>query len=321
MSIDELAAPGSTCRPARPRRVARGRWVVLAVLSVSVVATLVSATYAAASSGARLSAGPATTGLVDPGVSGEAASVPPPDRRDDLPISTGRARPLVVLYGDSLAWEARDHFVWALAAAGADVQARTMGGTAICDFLPAMHEDAGALRPDAVVVEFSGNALTPCIRGNGALYGREEHLEAYRADARSVLSIFPSARVYFAGAPMAATAREQRAFHGGAFNDLYREVAASDPDARYVDAGAAVLDHGRWTRTLPCLPEEPCTGGIDALGRSVNVVRASDGAHLCPAAALAVDRGVTSRCTVWSSGAYRYGTAMAAAVIADLPGR
>ena len=51
---------------------------------------------------------------------------------------------------------------------------------------------------------------------------------------------------------------------------------------RYVDAGAAVLDEGRWTETLSCLPSEPCVGGTDPLGRAVNVVRAPDGVHFCP---------------------------------------
>ncbi|HVM67739.1 MAG TPA: hypothetical protein VMU14_22890 [Acidimicrobiales bacterium] len=74
---------------------------------------------------------------------------------------------------------------------------------------------------------------------------------------------------------------------------------------------------GRWTETLPCLPGEPCTGGRDANGTPVNVVRAPDGAHFCPGAPAAV-RGVTAGCPVWSSGSWRFGNAMAAPVIAEL---
>jgi len=48
------------------------------------------------------------------------------------------------------------------------------------------------------------------------------------------------------------------------------------------------------------------------------VVRAPDGAHFCPIGAAARE-GVVDPCAVWSSGAYRYGSAMAGAVVADLP--
>ena len=64
---------------------------------------------------------------------------------------------------------------------------------------------------------------------------------------------------------------------------MYAAVAAEHPAvAHFVDAGAAVLDHGRWTDRLPCLPVEPCEGGTDAAGRHVNVVRSPDGTHFCP---------------------------------------
>ena len=45
--------------------------------------------------------------------------------------------------------------------------------------------------------------------------------------------------------------------------------------------------------------------------------RAPDGAHFCPGAPDAV-RGVTSGCPVWSSGAFRFGTAMATPVLQAL---
>jgi hypothetical protein len=99
---------------------------------------------------------------------------------------------------------------------------------------------------------------------------------------------------------------------------MYREVAAGHPRARYIDAGAAVLDHGRYTTTLPCLAGEPCTGGTDSLGRAVNVVRSPDGQHLCPSEEKP-PAGSNQPCAVWSSGAYRFAMAMANAVAADFP--
>lgn len=82
---------------------------------------------------------------------------------------------------------------------------------------------------------------------------------------------------------------------------LYRELAARLPHVHVADAARAVLDErGRWTRTLPCLPNEPCTGGVDTRGRRVNQVRSPDGAHVCP-----VPYPGLPRCPVHASGALR----------------
>jgi hypothetical protein len=229
------------------------------------------------------------------------------------PRFTGRLR--VAYFGDSLAHEAQEHFAARLLATRrTEVHVATFGGTAICDWFERMRTEAATWRPNVAVVEFSGNALTPCMQdaqGNG-LTGAA-YVDKYRADADEVLRIFSSvgAEVYFAGAPISRRDAEDPDYHGGAINAVYRAIARSDPaQARFVDAGASVLDHGHWTATLPCAAGEPC--GPD--GR--NVVRAPDGAHFCPTAGEA-RRGVTGACAVWSSGAYRYGLAMAAPVVHD----
>ena len=51
--------------------------------------------------------------------------------------------PVVILYGDSLAWESQDHFVAAVTL-GTDAAAigRSFGGTALCDYLDIMRDDA-----------------------------------------------------------------------------------------------------------------------------------------------------------------------------------
>jgi hypothetical protein len=230
-------------------------------------------------------------------------AVPPPDAT-------------VVLYGDSLAAEAESFFVERLRAGGvADVRTRTFGGTAICDWLDTMRRDAADLHPDVVVVEFSGNALTPCMmREDGASLAIDhDALHAkYLVDAQEVARIFAADRteVYFVGAPRGRAAEARNEPDIDWFNSMYQAIAAAVPNAAYIDAGATVLSNGRWTETLPCLPSEPCTGPAGS-----NVVRAPDGAHFCPGAAEAV-RGVTMVCNVWSSGAYRYGSAIAEGVLA-----
>lgn len=232
------------------------------------------------------------------------------------------ARPVVVLYGDSLAWEARDHFAAAFAGRpDVRVVTRTFGGTAICDWLEVMRHDVADLAPGAVILELSGNASTACMHDAGGrpLTGAAL-VDRYQADAESAMDVFAptGARVYLVSAPAPRSSDEHGAYQGGRLDSLYRSLAASSPEhAEFVDAGAAVLDGGRWTPTLPCLPAEPCDGAPDEPGRPVNVVRAPDGIHFCPVGQDA-DRGVTADCPVWSSGAFRFGSAMAGPVLAAL---
>jgi hypothetical protein len=242
-------------------------------------------------------------------------------RRDALAVRPADAR--VVLYGDSLALEAGGHFRNALVSAGVtDVTLQVYGGTAICVLLDRMRTDAATLRPTAVVVEFSGNAITPCMMdetGRSLAEAPEAYHQKYRGDAQQVLEIFETTgtQVYFAGAPLTRRAAEDPDGDADWLNELYASLAADSTHGRYVDSGRATLRGNRWTATLPCLPNEPCTGGVDADGTPVNVVRAPDGGHFCPGAPDA-SSGVTEECPVWSSGAYRYGSAMAAPVMQAL---
>jgi hypothetical protein len=230
------------------------------------------------------------------------------------------AAPTVTLYGDSLASESQTFFRDALVGAGiTDVHTRTFGGTAPCDWLDEMRHDAGTLHPNIVVIEFAGNALTPCMHdANDAQLTGGDYYAKYFEDTTEALSLFLPlhARVYLVGAPLSRHAAETHNTDAARLNALYAELSAPR-FIKYVDAGAAVLDHGAWTSVLPCLPDEPCTGGTDAPGTHVNVVRAADGMHFCPAPPAAI-RGVSGECPVWSSGAFRFGTAMAKPVIRDL---
>jgi hypothetical protein len=246
------------------------------------------------------------------------SAVDPADPDDD---ARRLARPVVVLYGDSLAWEARHAFALAFAdRADVRVEMRTFGGTAICDWFDAMADDAVDLVPGMVVLEFSGNSFTPCMYDSeGRPMSGAAVADRYAVDVERAIAMFAAigTQVVLAGAPV-SLAEAGRVEHGaGGMNPLYRRVALAHPNVRYVDAGAAVLADGHWTATLPCIPGEPCTGGVDTEGTGVNVVRSADGLHFCPASIDAV-RGVTGDCPVWASGAFRFGAALAAPVIESL---
>jgi hypothetical protein len=244
--------------------------------------------------------------------------------RIGAPLDSGArplTRPVVVLYGDSLAWEARDAFKGAFVdRPGVQVVARTFGGTAICDWLDQMADDVATLKPGLVVIEFIGNSFTPCMSdGAGGFLTGAALVERYSADLETVIATFSAigAQVVLAGAPVSSAEADSAAPGGGGLNAIYRQTASAHAGVRYADAGADVLADGRWTSTLRCLAMEPCTGGADGAGVGINVVRAPDGVHFCPSGADA-PRGVTGDCPVWSSGAFRYGNALARPAIESL---
>jgi hypothetical protein len=288
---------------------------------VSALGSLVIAGMLTLGIGASGGSAPSATGTTVTAIPGPAPAVAVAGITVTASPRPGQAS--VVLYGDSLAWEAEEYFRDALLRAGvADVWTRTHGGTAICDYLDQMRRDAAELTPTVVVVEFSGNAFTPCMVGPDGVSlaaSRDAYHQKYAHDAAEVLDIFSGSatRVIFAGAPWGRGVEERHDPDANWLNRMYSSYPAFVANAQYVDAGAVVLRDGHWTETLPCLAAEPCTGGTDADGQWVNVVRAPDGGHFCPDAPNAV-RGVTSSCSVWSSGAYRYGHAMSEAVLASL---
>lgn len=226
----------------------------------------------------------------------------------------------VILYGDSLAFEARDAFALALQR-GNDIEVvdRTFGGTAICDRLDRMRQDLHDLRPAAVVFEFAGNNVTPCMQGPGGPLTGTALAEKYRNDVRAATGIFAGAgvRVYWMGAPpiMAAQAGDFELVRH-VYEAWSSRVTLPTPPfgaVEYVDAGGAVLEGGRFTATLPCLPSE---GAADGCVDGRIPVRALDGVHFCP-----VRQGPgTDHCPVYSGGAVRFGLAMAGPVRRDLLG-
>jgi hypothetical protein len=212
-------------------------------------------------------------------------------------------------YGDSLAMQAAPFFAFALSSA--DTLDQQYGGTSMCSWFDQMRQDATTFRPEAVVLQFSGDAFAPCMAG--VTPGTFAYFEQYAADSETAINIFAAvgAHVYIAGAPIS--------FHSTAgwdtLNHVYAAVAGSSPDATYVDAGASVENGGQFTFTLPCLSFEPCTGPV-VNGVASNLVRDPSGSHFCPTGNFTIV-GESGSCDVWSSGAFRYGLAMASGVARD----
>jgi hypothetical protein len=220
--------------------------------------------------------------------------------------------PTVVLFGDSLAWEARGYFSALIRASGDAPLTFTRSGSALCDWLSKMRSVEARFHPRAVELEYSGNALTACMRGYTP--PSTAYFEKYRADTLTAISIFRAggAHVFLIGAPINRDDTSVR--NWDELNGQYRAIAEADPEAvTYVDAGAAVEGPGHTFRaTLPCLMDEPCTGPVVG-GIPSNIVRAPDGGHFCPVEK-DPELGIIGPCPVYSSGAYRYAFAMVSAL-------
>jgi len=199
----------------------------------------------------------------------------------------------VVLYGDSLSMETSKFFAWFMSQRGYAAVADVWGGTAPCDWFSHMRSDRTKYRPAVVVIEFSGAAITPCMQGRDAE-------QAYREDARTATKIFVDAGIPVVWVSTPLPRDPDHSAIQVQFNQIEHD-AAVELGETYVDAGASVLDHGAFSRTLPCLSFETRADGC--IGGRI-VVRSPDGAHLCPTQK-------NFPCPMYSSGALRYGSAQA----------
>jgi hypothetical protein len=194
----------------------------------------------------------------------------------------------------------------------------TFGGTAACDWLPAMRTFARTHHPDAVVIEFIGNTDTPCMFG--CAVGSRTSLHSYCSAISQAIQSFLAVgtHVYLAGTPIT---KKQWANHDrtwDALNRAFSALAAQHPKrVTYIDAGISIEGpHHSFVSTLPCMYFEPCNGPTVA-GVKTDVVRSPDGVHFCPATS-ANGRAQASRCVIYSSGAFRFAAAMTGPLIREL---
>lgn len=216
-------------------------------------------------------------------------------------------RPRILVLGDSLVWEAVGPLQALARNAGVDLEVHAFGGLAPCDGLRDA-EDGMRRDPQVVVASFSGNALTPCMRGATSGLALRDR---YALDAGRLRQLTRGRPLVWVTPP--ASQKPNPA--GDLAVAAIRWAASLDPgDTTVVDGGAHISPGGRWTATLPCLFFEPCprSGTV--------VVRSPDGAHFCPTGKEPV-LGVTDWCDVHSSGALRFALALLQPALAELDGR
>jgi hypothetical protein len=214
--------------------------------------------------------------------------------------------PFVLVYGDSLVWEAKpyaDDLLHKVAGIGGIVVGAP--GKATCDLVPLMRDDARRFRPTAVVLAFSGNALTPCMQDeHGNAVPREEWIRRYVVATRQAIEAFAptGAEIWLGTTPISLIPEKKGDQETVILNYVYRLIAAATPHVHIAESADAVLDHGYWARTKPCTPFEPCTAEPDNYGRIWNnVVRSPDGTHFCPVPYAKIDN-----CPVYTSGGMRF---------------
>lgn len=206
----------------------------------------------------------------------------------------------VAVIGDSLAEHAEAYLTTALAPL--PLVKDFFGGTAPCDWLG---RDLGLTATTVAVITFIGNSQTPCMAAPDGSYPHGQALvDRYRPDLTALVAQVRAtgARVIMVGQPARGDADADVALEIDGINAIGLSLAEQD-GVTFVDAGATVEDvHGRFAHSLPCLPAETSCG-VDG----TNVVRNDDGVHFCPG---------TGRppCPEYSSGAFRFATAIADAV-------
>ncbi len=213
--------------------------------------------------------------------------------------SVATATSTVVFLGDSLAEQVAPYLQPLLGARTFVPQ--FFGGTAPCDWVG---EDLQAPAASVVVISFTGNSLTACMSdGAGGFLHGQALVDKYRADIGALVAQMQQAGAHalLVGQP-ARNGGGDDALEVTGINQVYTDLVTAG-GASFVDAGAAVEDAGgQYVMQLPCLPGEAECGPDGS-----NVIRSDDGVHFCPGPNL-------KPCPVYSSGAFRFATAIAAAL-------
>jgi hypothetical protein len=220
--------------------------------------------------------------------------VPPGARTRSGKTSAPGARKGVAVFGDSLAVQTWGYVQRIATDRGQPFHGGAYGGTALCDWLPAITRALHRDRPAYLVIAFAGNNLTPCTL---APHHRRQVgaplVARYRRDAQRAIKAARATKtkVFLVGPP----AMRNRVWNADAagLRAAMHALAVIDPGVVYLDARAVLSPNGYRPRR-PCLRFE--TKKLGCRNGAV-VIRATDGVHL--AQPIGGDGG-------YSSGAWRY---------------
>ena len=185
----------------------------------------------------------------------------------------------VIVYGDSLAWQARSPLEFLGHANGVNLKVRAAGGIAACDQVASVRQDlAAAVKPRAIVLEFWGNNLTPCMGAprsgaEGFTHGTSAYFDPWRSSLDAI-----QAAAAEAGVPVLWAAAPPRHYSDvdPDLNEVF-EGMARRRGWQVIPAGDVVADPaGRWVRRLPCNDFDVASGNCR---NGVVEVRDADHVH------------------------------------------
>jgi hypothetical protein len=269
---------------ARSQRAAR---LALATVLAGGIATVVVA-FAPSSRSSRAEARPSVTTRA-------------PASTSTTIVRTTPAR--VVVFGDSLTAQAADALSGLGRAHGLSVSVEAFAGLAPCDDTELIRRTIES-RPDAIVLAFSGNNLTPCMHSFGHPLGGTAYDDKYHHDIGDLVAFAARYHVPVEVVAPPAFPPELDIPPRAPLIAQYARIVFDHPDATFVQAAAA-LGGPAYVTTQACLPGETAALGCQD-GRIV--VRNASRIHFddphfvaCPTAG--------DRCT-YSAGAHRYATAV-----------
>lgn len=193
-------------------------------------------------------------------------------------VGSGGSDPDVVVVGDSLAEQSTDALRSVGDDAGLDVEVHAYGGSAMCDWDDELTSLA-AEPPPALVLSFSGNAVTPCFNPDLVTLSPQEIADRYRTALDAVVGQFdPDTTAVWVVLPPPDRDPGLEAI-AAAMRAMYLEAARASGGPQIINGGALLSPDGVYHDRLACedWEEDDCDpdGSV--------AVRQADGIHLTPA--------------------------------------
>jgi hypothetical protein len=224
------------------------------------------------------------------------------------------AKSHVSVWGDSLALQAAGALRAEGRAHGLDVVVQAFYGFAPCDIEQYARRDI-AKQPDALVLAFTGNNLSPCMQRNGKRITGASYYATYRRDIDALVAAAVAVEVPVLVVGPPAFPASENVPDRVELDTVLRAVVKAHRGARYV-ASAPVVSPGGYRRELPCLPGE--TAALGCTGAHITV-RSGNGIHFDEPRAVPCPNSRESGGCRYSAGGHRYAKAILSG-LAAIPG-